>query len=308
MQRQTVTHTGAMAARPPPARPHIGLNPSHRFSSYSVSEWAEDDAWDSGSDSEAASASVWKRTGTRASSSTTAPKPVPRPALNHSSSTLAFSYTHVNAPSPSSYPPRPEQPSKNGWTIVRTSTEHQRTREAEKATDSVGYVDVEGAMVIGDFDPEAVEEAPAHHGRPRLDRGTVRGDAEAIVNGTHSTSLSLTPVLIHQSDPLLVVERRQVRRPDTPGSEGNTPDPETGSEKLNRERSIRSNKRQKFVDCITAEDVNIGMVYYSNLTDDMIHGVAAQLRKLAWNGVPGDLRPIAWPLLLVSIHGLRCTL
>ena len=27
---------------------------------------------------------------------------------------------------------------------------------------------------------------------------------------------------------------------------------------------------------------------------------AAQLRKLAWNGVPDDLRPLVWPLLLVS--------
>lgn len=63
-------------------------------------------------------------------------------------------------------------------------------------------------------------------------------------------------------------------------------DPELRSEnsKLDRERSIRSNRRQKFIDCISAEDVNM-----------------AALRKLAWNGVPNDLRPIVWPLLLVSV-------
>ncbi|EKM54228.1 uncharacterized protein PHACADRAFT_96549 [Phanerochaete carnosa HHB-10118-sp] len=48
-----------------------------------------------------------------------------------------------------------------------------------------------------------------------------------------------------------------------------------------RERSIRSNRRQKFVACIASEDVSM-----------------AQLRKLAWNGVSEDLRPIVWPLLL----------
>ncbi|OCH91444.1 RabGAP/TBC [Obba rivulosa] len=254
-----------MTARPPPARPHIGLNPSHRFSSYSVSEWAEDDAWDSGSDSESANASVWKQSGTRASSSTTAPKPVPRPALNHSSSTLAFSYTHINAPNPSSYPPRSEQqPSKHGWTIVRSSTEHQLAHETEKGTETAGYVDVDGLMIMGNLDSEATEEISVSHGRPKGDRSTVRGDAKAIAN-----------------DLLLLVQSRQVRRSGTPGSGKNSPDPERDSERLSRERSIQSNKRQKFVDCITAEDVNM-----------------AQLRKLAWNGVPADLRPIAWPLLL----------
>ncbi|KIM83395.1 hypothetical protein PILCRDRAFT_442133 [Piloderma croceum F 1598] len=53
------------------------------------------------------------------------------------------------------------------------------------------------------------------------------------------------------------------------------------SEKLMRERSIRSNRRHKFVDCLSGQDVNI-----------------AALRKLAWAGIPSDLRPMAWQLLL----------
>lgn len=94
-----------MAARPPPTRPHINLNPSSHFS-YSITEWGEDDAWDSASDSESASnsQSVWGRSlnqpghprpsGTT-STSTSAPKPVPAPrkSQNSSSSTLALSYT-----------------------------------------------------------------------------------------------------------------------------------------------------------------------------------------------------------------------
>ncbi|EMD37568.1 hypothetical protein CERSUDRAFT_154278 [Gelatoporia subvermispora B] len=199
-----------------------------------------------------------------ASSSTTPPKPVPRQPLNNSSSTLAFSYTHINAPSPSSYPPRPEQPSsKNGWSIVRASTEHQRPRESERSLDTAGYVEVEGAMIVGEFDPEVIEDVPTDRGRPKANRGTVRGDAEAIAN-----------------DPLLLAQPR-ARRSDTASNGLSSPDPETDSEKLNRERSIRFNRRQRFIGCISAEDVNM-----------------AQLRKLAWNGIPGDLRPIAWPLLL----------
>lgn len=67
-----------------------------------------------------------------------------------------------------------------------------------------------------------------------------------------------------------------------------------------RERSIRSNRRHKFVDCLTSEDVNIGM-WYLYLPDMMINilRTLVELRKLAWAGIPADLRPIAWQLLLV---------
>ncbi|KAH7874547.1 rab-GTPase-TBC domain-containing protein [Lentinula edodes] len=53
------------------------------------------------------------------------------------------------------------------------------------------------------------------------------------------------------------------------------------SDKLMRERSIRTNRKHKFVDCLSNQDVNI-----------------AELRKLAWAGIPNELRPMAWQLLL----------
>lgn len=117
--------TATMAARPPPARPHIGLNPSNQFSSYSVTEWAEDDAWDSGSDGESPSSSAWPRptVTTARPSSSTSPRPVPRPIRNNSSTTLAFSYTHVHAPS--SYPPKTDQSSRADWTIVSKNSERE---------------------------------------------------------------------------------------------------------------------------------------------------------------------------------------
>ena len=176
-----------MTARPPPARPHIGLNPTTKFSSYAVNnDWGEDDAWDSASDSESPSKADWKRSGNaRASSSTTTPKPVPRPTLNNSSSTLAFSYTHVATPS--SYPPKEkvEQPSKNGWTIVRKSTERGSLegRELNHLANSAVYDELDADMVIGEMESEADERAGASSGKPRYGQGVLRDDAQEIVDG-----------------------------------------------------------------------------------------------------------------------------
>ncbi|KAF9807571.1 hypothetical protein IEO21_08154 [Rhodonia placenta] len=255
-----------MAARPPPARPHIGLNPSHRFSSYVTPDWAEDDAWDSASDSESPNASSWHQSSSKqgGSSSGTAPKPVPRPKLNTSSSTLAFSYTHVSHPSPSSYPSRQEvQLPKNGWTIVRKSTDQRASIDARETERAVGsaYDDADGDMVVGDLEPEVGQPDAAPHAKPRRDKGSVRDDVEEIVN-----------------DPLHLVRRLPPSKgPSTDNAQAST----ARTAKLDRERSIRTNRRQKFIDCVASEDVSM-----------------AQLRKLAWNGVPNELRPIAWPLLL----------
>ncbi|KAI0732074.1 rab-GTPase-TBC domain-containing protein [Fomitopsis betulina] len=261
-----------MAARPPPARPHIGLNPSHKFSSYVIPDWAEDDAWDSGSDSESPNNPKWNRSSSfskqSAASSSSAPRPVPRPTLNNSSSTLAFSYTHVSHPG--SYTAKQEvPPPQNGWTIVRKSTDHRPSldgRHLDKGRDGVVYEDMEGEMVVGDLEPEPADSVAAPHPRSRQDHGSVREDAEDIVN-----------------DPLHILQHRPPLTKRASHARTTSFDPELRSEnsKLDRERSIRSNRRQKFIDCISAEDVNM-----------------AALRKLAWNGVPNDLRPIVWPLLL----------
>lgn len=56
-----------------------------------------------------------------------------------------------------------------------------------------------------------------------------------------------------------------------------TEEEEMGGGEKGRERR----RRKKFVDCLTAENVDLG-----------------ELRKLAWAGIPSDLRPISWQLLL----------
>lgn len=277
-----------MAARPPPARPHIGVHSSY-FSSYTSTsgDWAEDDAWDSGSDSESPqqSTSINNRSKTsvaqspKASTSSTAPKPVPRPHLNNSSSTLAFSYTHVSAPSPSSYPRHEESHvHKNGWTIVRKSSDKRESRgsgnHGKEGETMGGEVEVEGEMVVGDMEPEVVDHIP--YTRIRQDQGTIKEDVDDIVN-----------------DPLQLIRRRLGKSKSLHDSLSGraSPDGSESPELLQRERSIRTNRRQKFINCLLQEDINM-----------------PELRKLAWQGIPDELRPIVWPLLLghmPSISGLR---
>lgn len=176
--------------RPPPARPHVGIRPPSHFTSHSTADWGEDDAWDSASDPESPVATSM----TRPSSSAV---PVPRrPAIDKSNSTLAFSYTHVNAPSPSSYPPRPERssppPSQNGkkagWTIVRTEQEVRKSQEKVKEEgaqveregeqkDDGGDVDVEGDMIVGDLEQD---REPI---RPRRGKEAIRSDVAELVKG-----------------------------------------------------------------------------------------------------------------------------
>ena len=184
-----------MAARPPPARPHIGVSSSSRFPSYSASEWVDDDAWDSGSDSESPNKSAWKQPPTsKQASSSSSPKSVPKGAHNNSSSsTLASSYTHLHAPSPSSYPPRGEQAqtsTKNGWTIVRKSPDRLATGDHDETThtgEEVASVELDGSdLILGDLDPEVAEQPAAPPSKPRQDQGSIRDDVDDIVNGTIS--------------------------------------------------------------------------------------------------------------------------
>lgn len=71
-------------------------------------------------------------------------------------------------------------------------------------------------------------------------------------------------------------------------------------EKLMRERSIRTNRKHKFVECLCTGDVNIGT--NTGLWRFLSHiKLSAELRKLAWAGIPDELRPVAWQLLLVCL-------
>ncbi|KAL4073913.1 rab-GTPase-TBC domain-containing protein [Scleroderma citrinum] len=254
-----------MTARPPPARPHIGLHSS--FTAKVNADWGEDDVWDSASDSESPRQStiahLWKPNTTQSKqqpSPATPPRPVPRASRNSSSSTLALSYTHVSVPSPSSYP-KMESPgqSSKGWTMVRKpSISQSSTNKLQVNSDDVHEdADLDVDMVVGDFEPEI---GPVVGFKARPPQGLVRSDAEEVVNDPFRRLLDSPP-------------------PQPSSSSGTN---QTGdSEKLFRETSIRRNRRQKFIDCLGKDNVDI-----------------AELRKLAWAGTPSDLRPVVWPTLL----------
>ncbi|PPR07708.1 hypothetical protein CVT26_003731 [Gymnopilus dilepis] len=275
-----------MNPRSPPARPHIGL---HVSSFNANADWGEDDAWDSASDSESPRHSTLNSSWARpsASSSTTAPKDVARLSKNASSSTLASSYTHLHAPS--SYPPKTDPASseapRNGWTMIRTSPsrkgsqtkldERSERRDIEGDSGSVD-VDVEGDMILGDLDPDANEDDPSGpsvstntHSKGKHLSSSIRNDVDDIV-----------------TDPLNGIKNRNRQRDPSPAPPAATNASSKlvqreKSEKLLRERSIKTNRRHKFEECLSSQDVNIG-----------------ELRKLAWSGIPSDLRPMAWQLLL----------
>jgi hypothetical protein len=197
-----------MAARPPPARPHIsGVNPSHL--SFSIAEWGEDDAWDSASDDDAPQKSSWRPP--TSADKPSAPKPVPpRPRLAHdsasdASSVLAFSYTDVTAPSPSSYPPAPTpdaDPSsaahdraaalaRNDWTLLVKAHDAPSAVRRPLAPHTSGEREGVGEeMVLGDLEPD-VDTDPDGEGdfldmpivKTRPDVGKLKPDADAIVHG-----------------------------------------------------------------------------------------------------------------------------
>ncbi|TDL26196.1 RabGAP/TBC [Rickenella mellea] len=268
-----------MTARPPPARPHIGITPSTRFSSYSAVDWGEDDAWDSASDSEEPRKPSKLTTSTTVdthppkketqSPPSTKSRPIRKSPQNSSSSSLAFSYTHVQAPSPSSYPSKVEVPQpKNGWTIVRNDGEQMDAVVSEAVEDEAKVAEGADAdldeMVVGEMDFDGTTNRTSFS-KARLGKEIIRGDADEIFK-----------------DPLRNLRRRRFTHGGgKPSRTRSSADSSATSAHIVRELSIRTNRRHKFVDCVTAEDVSI-----------------VELRKLSWNGIPDDLRPVAWQLLL----------
>lgn len=128
-----------------------------------------------------------------------------------------------------------------------------------------GQTDVDDMMILGDMDTDVPSASSQASSKPKPDRGAIRLDVDEIVK-----------------DPLSSIRQRSLLPATSPRP---SRDPE--NEKLLRERSIRTNRKHKFVECLCGGDVNI-----------------AELRKLAWAGIPEDLRPVAWQLLLgyLTLH------
>ena len=180
-----------MSARPPPARPHIGLNP-HLSSFGTSSEWGEDDAWDSASDSESPHPNKsWNPTIQQLSTPKNVPGNMAR-SSSSSSSNLASSYTHIHPPNPSSYPPKPDipPPNKGGWTLVKTSGDSDQTSLPKDLKDSEIDHDtlvasttseVADELVVGDFDDPVLLHRPSL--KVKESRSSVRKQVDEIVAG-----------------------------------------------------------------------------------------------------------------------------
>jgi len=200
-----------MSARPPPARPHIGLNP-HLSSFGTSSEWVEDDAWDSASDSESPQLNKsWN------ASRPTAPKNVPgivARSSSSSSSNLASSYTHIHAPNPGSYPQKPDIPplNKGGWTLVKASEDGDQKSPSKDLKDSdidhdtlaaSTTSEVADELVVGDFDDPVVLHGPPL--KANGSRASVRDEVDEIVagvldnRGSNSVSSNNTPAQTHST-------------------------------------------------------------------------------------------------------------
>jgi TBC1 domain family member 2 len=255
-----------MTARPPPARPHIShLHPSHL--SHSISEWGEDDVWDSASDEESPS-HTWSRSSLPSATKTTTPKPVPEARAssdnNNSSSALAFSYTHVTVPSPSSYTSKVEPgesatdmvPSKSDWTfVVKKQSGVDIARNTEQESERGADADVE-EMVFGDLDTDSdFIDMPIVKTHAEL--GVVRRDAEQIAKGAH-TLIFTCKVWLICIDPLYLV-RGTTQRGETPvHSRASSPSFDRPPERLARERSIKTSRRNKLMDCLLKDAIDMG--------------------------------------------------
>ncbi|CAE6364783.1 unnamed protein product [Rhizoctonia solani] len=126
----------------------------------------------------------------------------------------------------------------------------------------------------------------------------IREDADAIVADPFSVLRRSDPYGhasgYNNKPPSRKSSVSQIKSPERPSSSSkrmssfgtNTPSP--GHERadsgvgLSRGRSMRTNRRHtQFVECLSKGDINM-----------------AELKKLAWSGVPPHLRPMVWPLLL----------
>ncbi|KAH9979164.1 rab-GTPase-TBC domain-containing protein [Russula compacta] len=247
-----------MAARPPPTRPHISLNPPSHFS-YSTTEWGEDDAWDSASDPDPRPSGMRSTSTTTTTASQTLPKPVPVPrkSQNSSSSTLAFSYTHVSAPSPRARHTRPTRTRSlppprrmagrsdgDGPDDKATVAGHQHAyaddHDGDGGREGGSDADNHDDMTFDDLGAEFVDMPVVRSAR--LNAACVRKDAAEIAN-----------------DPLRLLTRLEARngRAETSSSHrSRSSSPRYGepSEKLRREQSFKANRHQKFIECLSCED------------------------------------------------------
>ena len=138
--------------------------------------------------------------------------------------------------------------------MVRKSSIPRSSTDCKLHVNSVDVhedVDLDADMVVGDFEPEI---GPTVGSKVRPPQGSMKSDAEELVNGInmsppHPISLSIW------IDPFCRLLHPPPSKESSPSGSGLSGD----AEKLFRETSIRRNRRQKFIDCLSKDNVDIGM-------------------------------------------------
>ncbi|KAF9512516.1 hypothetical protein BS47DRAFT_1330267 [Hydnum rufescens UP504] len=125
-------------------------------------------------------------------------------------------------------------------------------------------------MVLGELDSDGVHHEDTDDESAKEGENAIKADVDELVkNPIHAL------VSYRSRSPTASLHGRGKSR-------SNSPFRSSKGSRLARGRSLRTARRyDKVVECLTRPDVNI-----------------ADLRKLAWSGLPSELRPIAWPLLL----------
>ncbi|KAG8861732.1 GTPase-activating protein [Tulasnella sp. 330] len=221
---------------------------------------------------------------------------------SNSGGNVSFSFTHLDAPSPSSYPAResllaspaapPDTLSEEarraaGWTIVSKDESAARAialaRRREKSQPHGASVESIGEEPVVHLDDE---DAPDAETESRM----VVGDLELeppphkrIKVGTEAITLYVEDIV---KDPLFPVRRaREVRSSTSVAMESGLSSAisraDSALSKIAQQKEQQDRRREKIEDCLIKEDMDI-----------------AQLRKLSWNGIPSALRHVVWPILL----------
>jgi hypothetical protein len=265
---------------------------------HTASEWtlASDDAWDSASDSETtyrspSSSRLGHGLGVSASkpipvspfkskSDEKSPKSGGIPVTGNSGESIveggsfAFSYTHVNTPSASSSYTRQSTVGKPaGWTMV-TKPRPSRVESERESVETALDPEVENELEV-DVEGSVTEIGIGRNRRIQEGKEAIKYDVEDIVNGI-CIYVGIIPSKC-VPDPLHAVHSLSTTEYEERVASG------IGHPERQHQHAMRAQKRQKFVDCLTADNVDI-----------------TELRKLAWSGIPEELRPISWMLLLVS--------
>ncbi|KAG8998022.1 GTPase-activating protein [Tulasnella sp. JGI-2019a] len=223
---------------------------------------------------------------------------------SNSGGNVSFSFTHLDAPSPSSYPAResilasppapPDTLSEEarraaGWTIVSkdesTAKALALARRREKSQQHGASVESIGEEPDVHLQDEDTPEAEG-------DSGMVVGELELeepaphkrVKVGPEAITLYVEDIV---KDPLFPVRRAHEVRPSTSSANMESgistalSRGDSALSKLAQQKEQQDRKREKIEDCLIKEDVDI-----------------AQLRTLSWSGIPSTLRHVVWPILL----------